>query len=107
LKAFRRDCLQIPLTVFGEDVSHRKAVTLDQVFISLNVTQKDPRHLKAEETILHPDNRELLPALEAIAPCDYAVLLGDPGSGKSSFVKHLLANQAESQFEKRLPCFPL
>ncbi|MFK7847097.1 MAG: SUMF1/EgtB/PvdO family nonheme iron enzyme [Rhodothermales bacterium] len=101
LRAFRRDCLQIPLTVLGEGVSDSKPVKLNQVFIPLNVTQKD--HRKEQE----PADEEPLPALEAIEGLEQAVLLGDPGSGKSSFVKHLLAGIAEDQSGKPDDLLPI
>ncbi len=103
LKAFRRDGLQIPLTVLGEDINHNQAVTLDQVFISLNVTQKDHTRLKEKLDLHREENENQLPALEAIKDLPQAVLLGDPGSGKSSFVKHLLSALAAHQLDQAAP----
>ena len=99
LRALRRECLQIPLTVMGEEVSSQRAVTLDQVYISLRVTQNDPEMLKQPDYWDSLANEESFSALDAIQDHDQVVLLGDPGSGKSSFVKHLIANIAESELD--------
>ena len=103
LKALYRKCLQIPLTVLGEDVSARRAITLDQIFISIDVTQKDLDSLKEADHWTHRGEGKVLSAIDAIQDCDQVVLLGDPGSGKSTFVKHLLANIAISELEDTVP----
>ena len=106
LKALRRDCLQIPLTVLGEEANFRKAVTLDQVFVSLQVTQKSQEDLKESDHWMRQEDGEPVAALEAVQDCEQVVLLGDPGSGKSSFVKHVLANLAQCEVEDIEPIIP-
>ena len=106
LKALRRECLRIPLTLLGEDPQTLRAVTLDQIFISLQVTQKSLDELKKADHWTHEEDTEPVQALEAIADCKEVVLLGDPGSGKSSLVRHVLANLAKSELEGTEPHLP-
>ena len=103
LKALRRDCLRIPLSVLGEDPNALHAVTLDQVFVSLRVTQQSVEKLRKHDHWTQKEETEPIQALEAMQPCKAAVLLGDPGSGKSSLVRHILADLAKSELENTVP----
>ena len=105
LKALRRDCLRIPLSVLGEDPNAVRAVTLDQVFVSLRVTQKSAEQLRKHDHWTHEEELEPVQALEAMQACKEVVLLGDPGSGKSSLVRHILADLAKSELEDTAPLF--
>ncbi|MDZ4702173.1 MAG: SUMF1/EgtB/PvdO family nonheme iron enzyme [Rhodothermales bacterium] len=105
LKALQSDCLQIPLDVLGDLKGFdKRAVTLDQVFISLDAFEKDPEQLKRGLEALEDTHR--MTALEAVRDAGQLVLLGDPGSGKSSFVKLLLANLADTELDGAEPLLP-
>ena len=103
LRELVRDCHYIPLTVLGEqDGMDKKAVTLDQVFISLNVTQKVP----VEHHQQPQSDEEPVSVLSILENSSQTILLGDPGSGKSSFVKHLLGNIAQCTLKDDTPLIP-
>ena len=97
LKALRNHSLRIPLTVLGDELDFNKQVRLDQVFINLEVTQKSLEDLQREDHWMHHGEGEPVLAVDAVNTHDRVVLLGDPGSGKSSLVKHLVAGMAEEE----------
>ena len=87
----------------------RRPMTLEQVYVSLDTTTPRPERLRQrqEEQEAEPP----LSVLEALwlAPEGHMVLLGQPGSGKSTFARHLLFQmvhaylQRDDDLEKRLP----
>ncbi len=107
----RQECRVLPLAALGGDEDLEEEVTLDQVYVALNthhwVTLKALRGgairtwqelpLYREEALRHRgrDDEEVvpLPAWEAVQIAPKIVILGDPGSGKSTFVKHLAVEQ--------------
>ena len=100
LKALRRDCLNIPLTAMGESETDQRAVTLEQVFIRLNVRHHREAHTsKANPGMDLTDEAVHVPALTAIKNVPQCVILGAPGSGKSSLVKHLLAQMGACEVD--------
>jgi len=110
LERLQRECRILPLAALGGDETGEEEVTLDQVYIALDTRQEifeDELQAIREGKITHL--RELhnddipaarivvpLPALEAVALARQAVILGDPGAGKSTFVKKLLEMQAQA-----------
>ncbi len=102
LERLRRQCHALPLAALGGAESDDQDLTLDQVYIELNTTtpvpDKEGQHKPArrnELAALRPDaETRPLPALEAAGQTARLVLLGDPGAGKSSFVRMLLGWQA-------------
>ena len=95
LSALRNHSLHIPSTVLGDETDFRKQVSLDQVFIHLEVTQKNLDDLNREDHWMRRGEGDPMLAVDAINKHDRVVLLGDPGSGKSSLVKHLVAGMAQ------------
>ena len=96
LRNLRRLCNALPLTALAEEEGpHRQAeITLNRVYITLNTNDYVPR----EEKLAHRSEGEIprlsdifrpIPALEAAAQKARLVILGDPGSGKSTFVNYL------------------
>ena len=86
LESLRRQCLRIPLNVLGDEnvnTQGLKPVRLDEVFITLKA-QKYGGFFIDEALYFIRDNT-------------HAVLLGGPGSGKSSLVKHVLAGIAAAE----------
>ena len=98
LEAIKKKCLYLPLTTLGGTPGMEEDITLDKVYISLNTTT--PLMTKEDEEILRREgrihDRGNLPALDAARKNARMVLLGDPGSGKSTFARKLLALQAEA-----------
>lgn len=95
LDGLHRGCLALPLATFGRTRSGQR-VTLDRVYIDLNVDQwvkKDGspyQHLEVFEL----NEARRLTLREAVETNKQLVIRGDPGSGKSTFLKHYLAEQA-------------
>ena len=96
-----RFCQALPLASLGADPSAEQDLTLDDVYIDLHTTTAvqqttgQRRRASALETDAHP-----LTAMEAFAQCPRLVLLGDPGSGKSTFVRKILAWVAAAHLDK-------
>jgi formylglycine-generating enzyme required for sulfatase activity len=99
LKSVYRRCQSLPLAALGDDPNARDGVKLDDVYIDLHTTEKLEKSEKKEDDgsprIPGRDDEEPLPAFDAFLKTPQMVLLGDPGSGKSTFVRNLLAMQAE------------
>jgi formylglycine-generating enzyme required for sulfatase activity len=102
LERLRRQCHALPLAALGGAESDDHDLTLDQVYIDLNTTTRVPDKEGKHETdrrgapdALRPDEETRpLPALDAARQTPRLVLLGDPGAGKSSFVRMMLGWQA-------------
>jgi formylglycine-generating enzyme required for sulfatase activity len=80
-------------------------VTLDAVYVALNTHPSD-KVQRGTPAILHsgmlPGSAPLLPALEAVRHNPTLVLLGDPGSGKSTFINFLAMCLAGAQLEPKV-----
>ena len=95
LQKLQNDCDLLPLAAIDETRDpHRKKLTLNQVYIGLNTTtivDEDGQPIERVRTAgERQENTRALAALEATAQNERLVILGDPGSGKSSFVNHLM-----------------
>ncbi len=105
LRALRHQCRALPLGALGGDDT-RGDVTLDKVFLELDTrTSVLLEDLPLEDKLrrspvvadlarMRGGKEEVLSAAAAAGRAERLVLLGAPGSGKSSFVKELLALQA-------------
>ena len=104
LNSLYRRCQSLPLAALGDDPNAREDVTLDDVYIDLHTTESRERGKKKEggdgddpsSQFRQDDKKEPLPAFDAFLKTPKMVLLGDPGSGKSTFVRNLLAMQAKA-----------
>ena len=112
LTRLARACLALPLAAMGGDESAESDVTLDRVYIELNTTsRKDGKQVSADDEVIDQmrniDNEDKkngrLSALEAAGQSTRLALIGDPGAGKSTFVKKLLAWQANARLGKTSP----
>lgn len=125
----RRHCQAMALAALGGDDDTDDTLTLDDVYIDLdttiNIKTKDLAALRAGKIqtlpqpieqnpndfdenireVLGRDKKEIapLPILDAIRISPRAVLLGVPGSGKSTFVRKLLGMQAAILLGERQP----
>ena len=87
LKQLYNHCQELPLEKFGEANTYSARVKLDDVYIELfTTTPRDPE--KARKSNINNEN--YLSAWEAAQKSELLVILGDPGSGKSTFAKRLL-----------------
>ncbi len=110
LARLRRDYLQklvshcnvLSLASLGEDEGTGNEIGLDSVYIALDTRHRVPL-ADAEKDERGRQEDRALTALEAVTHNSRIALLGDPGSGKSSFVRHLAGWLAAAELgqEKR------
>ncbi len=111
LKELRATCHALPLAAMGEDESAGADITLDQIYIDLDTTAKvkvereeKKRSKKQVDFAARPGEDERpVTALEAAAGSPRLVLLGDPGAGKSTFVRRLAAWLAAAGLGEAVP----
>jgi len=113
LTRLRRECSVLPLAALGGDEGGEDELTLDRVYIALDTTTRVPltdeekqsktRRRSAALRAGGSDEDRALTALEAGAQSPHLALLGDPGSGKSTFVRRLVAELAASHLESGPP----
>jgi formylglycine-generating enzyme required for sulfatase activity len=120
LEKLRRHCQVLPLATLGGEEGCDDDLTLDQVYVELNtdltLLKTDLEKLRQGQKIdLHRANRlpesdeerknsTPLPAWDAVLATPRVVLLGEPGAGKSTFVRKLVGIQAAVQLGQ---CSPL
>ncbi len=100
LERLIRDCQGLALAELGGQGDATSKVKLDDVYVDLLTKSRielTPEE-KKERRSRHKKDRPLT-ALEATAQTPHLVLLGDPGSGKSSFVRHLTARLARARLD--------
>ena len=114
LRRLRQRCNVLPLAAVGGDEETGDEVTLDRVYVALDTQTRAPlaegdrrRRAPAGEPELDALGRmreeRPLPALEAATEGRLVVLLGDPGSGKSTFVRQLAAWLAAAHLGEGTP----
>lgn len=99
LERLRRQCAALPLAALGGDEGAEADLTLDHVYIALDTTarvpltdeEKQKRGGAGASRLGREDDTRPLSALEAAGQANRLVLLGDPGAGKSTFVRKLAA----------------
>lgn len=110
LENLRTACNLLPLSVHADDRNpHRDAtIGLSQVYIDLNTTtpREEPQRERKPKTQQREEQPPPLSALEVAMKHEAVVLLGDPGSGKSSFTNHLLFLCAGYQLDKKQKHLP-
>ncbi len=112
LRRLRQRCNVLPLAAMGGEEASGDEVTLDRVYVELDtrtrvpVGQKPGSQRDIERQLAGRPEQEDRPlsALEATIQNPRLVLLGDPGGGKSTFVRQLAAWLAAAQLgEAPLP----
>ncbi len=83
---------------FGSADASQGKKPLDLVGVYVDLDTRSQKEVKAKDKDLQ---RVPLPALEAVAANRGMVLLGDPGSGKSTFVNHLAHCLARHALESK------
>ncbi len=104
-------CNLLPLTALGDEKSTADSITLENVYINLDTDtfkeDKDDKVGKSRknemELEIEREKKNPVSCMEAATKEDKLVLLGNAGSGKSSFVKHLIARQALVVKEGKAP----
>ncbi len=99
LERLQRHCQALPLAALGGEEGTEEELTLDRVYIELMTTTRiekaggkpEEPERRARPDAEAGDKSRPLTALEAAAQAAKLVILGDPGSGKSTFVKKLAA----------------
>lgn len=96
-----RYCSQLPIAALSGDETTGQELSLTQVYVDLNTTTHIPlteQEKKQQRDQVDPfqgSNERIVTAWEAAQQHPRLVLLGDPGSGKSSFVRYLAMRLAE------------
>ncbi len=103
----RQQCNVLPLGTLGGEQDTGQDVSLEQVYVDLDTQTRVPlteeEKAKREGPLPDREQEKLLSALEAATQNHRLVLLGDPGSGKSTFVRQLTAWLAGACLGKRDP----
>lgn len=104
LKSLAKECLNLPLSALGEDTSDDDGVTLDAVYVDLDTTStymvdEKGNRISDRTAMQRMDEKKIktktLTVREAAVENSRLMLLGDPGAGKSAFVKKLSALVAQ------------
>ncbi|MCP4543644.1 MAG: SUMF1/EgtB/PvdO family nonheme iron enzyme [Chloroflexi bacterium] len=109
LRKLYQRCNALPLAAMGGDEGVGDEVTLDQVYVALDtrtqveLTEEEKRERQERPSMGGRDDTRPLTALEAATQTPYLALLGDPGGGKSTFVRQLAAWLAATCLEERDP----
>ncbi len=113
LTGLAQRCQVLPLAALGGDEEAGEEVSLADVYIALDTlshrsSSETDRATKRDEVWLARQEEDPLSALEAATQTSRLALLGDPGSGKSTFVRQLAAWLAQAQLGEReaLPGWP-
>ncbi len=99
------ECGKLPLDVIdpglqGEDGS--QPVSLNEIYVGLDVVDISPEASR-KVTLRDVERSERLPLLDLLERESRLVLLGDPGSGKSTFINYMSGILASGQAADELP----
>ncbi|MCB0083322.1 MAG: NACHT domain-containing protein, partial [Caldilineaceae bacterium] len=101
LRALRTECDALPLAAMGGDATGGREACLQDVYIELHTTEQielpaaEKEDVKEQGQRIDDDAKRPLKAREAAERHPYLLLLGDPGSGKSTFVRQLTVRCAD------------
>ena len=100
LRALLRQCNILPFGALGGSEGVDEEITLDDVYIALNV--QDQGRLEPSDAKRIAE-REAVPALAIMAQSQRLALLGAAGAGKSTFAKQVLARVAKARLGEGQP----
>ncbi len=98
LRSLAAECRRLPLGVIDKEfmrASGEQPIPLPDIYVDLDVVAPARKDVEDERAwalrLVRGEGRERTPLLEAVAGSENgrAVLLGDPGSGKTTFVNYL------------------
>ncbi|MEZ4664584.1 MAG: SUMF1/EgtB/PvdO family nonheme iron enzyme [Caldilineaceae bacterium] len=114
LQALRAECEALPLAAMGGETGAGRDISLEDVYVELDTTervrlsnQEIARAQQAGQPV-EVDAERPFKAWEAAERYARLVILGDPGSGKSTFVRQMVARYATALLrgeEQPLPIF--
>lgn len=113
LRALYKECNALPLAALGGDVSSGAQVCLDDVYIELDtdeqvaLSEEEKKALRAKNRRVEDDAKRPLKALEAAQQYSHLLLLGDPGSGKSTFVRQWTLRHAQALLHGQTRMLPI
>lgn len=111
LQGLINHCQLLPLAALGSDGGLERGPTLDQVYTDLDTTTRVPhdpaaasrsQHERLADAERYPETVPLT-AVQALEQTSHLVLLGAPGSGKSTFVRQMVTKQARALRDPTLP----
>lgn len=101
LESLTRECLSLPLSAVSDEATQDTAVTLEDVYIHLDTTtpiviDEKGNRIEKPDALKQMDEKKTRPlkVIEAASEHKNLVLLGEPGAGKSTFVRMLCARLA-------------
>ncbi len=100
LERFAHYCNVLPLGDLGGDKETGEEISLEAVYVSLDTKTRVPRS-EEDKSKLPGQNERPLSAMEVAIQEKKLVLVGDPGSGKSTFVRQLAGRLASNRLGQR------
>ncbi|RLC78514.1 MAG: hypothetical protein DRJ03_25120 [Chloroflexi bacterium] len=107
LRRLRQRCNVLPLAAMGGDEGVGDEITLEQVYVALDTKTQVPlteeEKKERQERLFERGDTRPLTAMEVATRTPRLALLGDPGSGKSTFARQLAAWLAAIHLGERDP----
>ena len=111
LKQLSEHCQLLHLAKIGGHAGLEQSLSLDRLYIGLNTKTREKKEgedpMKEMKARQEDEEVRYLTAKEAALLSPRMVLLGDPGAGKSTFVKRLVVEMAEVLTETREGLVPV
>jgi len=104
LRRLQQQCNVLPLAAMGGDEGVGEELSLEKVYVALDTATRMPL-TEEEKKARHGREDRPLTALEAATRERRLALLGEPGGGKSTFVRQLAAQTAAATLAGKAP-FP-